>query len=74
MKHLLRLYAVSQTPNSVRALANLKRICEAELKGQHQIEETPENIKRNARSFGWDLGQFEREGLLAVGLRITAAE
>ena len=38
MKYLLKLYVVSQTPNSVRALENLKRICEAELKGQYEIK------------------------------------
>jgi circadian clock protein KaiB len=35
---LLRLYVAGQTPKSVSAFANLKRICETHLKGQYQIE------------------------------------
>lgn len=35
---LLRLYVAGQTPKSVAAFANLKRICETHLKGQYQIE------------------------------------
>ena len=38
MKYLLKLYVVSQTPNSIRALENLRRICEAELEEQYQIK------------------------------------
>ena len=34
----LRLYVAGQTPNSVRAFANLKEICETHLKGQYRIE------------------------------------
>src|SRR5512138_2159435 len=34
----LRLYVAGQTPNSVRAFANLKKICEEYLAGQYQIE------------------------------------
>jgi circadian clock protein KaiB len=35
---LLRLYVAGQTPNSIRALANLKRICETHLAVNYQIE------------------------------------
>jgi circadian clock protein KaiB len=34
----LRLYVAGQTPNSVRAFANLKRICQEHLKGEYKIE------------------------------------
>jgi len=34
----LRLYVAGQTPKSVRALANLKVLCEEHLKGRYQIE------------------------------------
>jgi circadian clock protein KaiB len=34
----LRLYVADQTPNSVRAIANLKLLCEEHLKGRYQIE------------------------------------
>ncbi len=34
----LRLYVAGQTPNSVRAFANLKKICEEYLRGQYSIE------------------------------------
>lgn len=37
-RYLLRLYVAGQTPNSVKAFANLKRICERHLKGQYHIE------------------------------------
>jgi circadian clock protein KaiB len=34
----LRLYVAGQTPKSLTAFANLKRICEEHLAGQYQIE------------------------------------
>lgn len=34
----LRLYVAGQTPNSLTAFANLKRICEEHLAGHYQIE------------------------------------
>jgi circadian clock protein KaiB len=35
---LLRLYVAGQTPKSVAAFANLKKICEDNLKGSYKIE------------------------------------
>ena len=34
----LRLYIAGQTPNSIAAVANLKKICEEQLKGKYRIE------------------------------------
>jgi circadian clock protein KaiB len=34
----LRLYVAGQTPKSLAAFANLKKICEEHLKGQYNIE------------------------------------
>ena len=34
----LRLYVAGQTPNSLTAFANLKKICEEYLQGQYRIE------------------------------------
>ena len=34
----LRLYIAGETPKSVLALANLKRLCEQHLKGKYRIE------------------------------------
>jgi circadian clock protein KaiB len=34
----LRLYVAGQTPRSLQALSNLKRICEQHLAGQYRIE------------------------------------
>ena len=34
----LRLYVAGQTPRSLAAFANLKKICEAHLKGKYRIE------------------------------------
>jgi circadian clock protein KaiB len=34
----LRLYVADQTPKSVRAIANLKVLCEEHLKGRYRIE------------------------------------
>jgi circadian clock protein KaiB len=34
----LRLYVAGQTPRSLVALANLKKICETHLKGKYKIE------------------------------------
>lgn len=36
-KYLLKLFITGQTPRSERAIANLRRICEEELKGQYEI-------------------------------------
>lgn len=46
----LRLYVAGQTPKSIEAFANLKKICETHLKGQYRIEvidllENPELAK-----------------------------
>jgi circadian clock protein KaiB len=34
----LRLYVAGQTPNSIKAFANLKKICEEHLKGTYKID------------------------------------
>jgi circadian clock protein KaiB len=34
----LRLYIAGQTPNSIAAIANLKKICEDKLQGKYRIE------------------------------------
>jgi circadian clock protein KaiB len=34
----LRLYVAGQTPNSIRAFANLQKICDEHLKGKFKIE------------------------------------
>lgn len=36
--YLLRLYVAGQSPKCLTAFANLKRICEENLKGQYKIE------------------------------------
>ncbi len=36
--YMLRLYVAGQTPKSIVAFANLKKICEEHLKGRYQIE------------------------------------
>ena len=48
----LRLYVTGQTPKSIRALANLKVLCEKHLKGRYRIEvidllENPEMARGN---------------------------
>ncbi len=35
---ILRLYIAGQTPNSITAIANLKKICEEKLHGKYRIE------------------------------------
>ncbi len=35
---ILRLYIAGQTPNSITAVANLKKLCEDKLKGKYRIE------------------------------------
>jgi len=34
----LRLYVAGQTPKSLTAIANLKRLCERELAGRYQVD------------------------------------
>ena len=36
--YILRLYIAGQTPNSLAAIANLKKICEDKLRGKYRIE------------------------------------
>ena len=36
--YVLRLYIAGQTPKSIAALANLKKICEEYLKGRYQLQ------------------------------------
>ncbi|MHC5748903.1 MAG: circadian clock KaiB family protein, partial [Nostoc sp.] len=48
----LRLYVAGQTPKSVTAFANLKKLCEEHLQGQYRIEiidllQSPELAKRD---------------------------
>ncbi len=38
MSFMLRLYITGQTPNSIRAIKNLERICEEELTGQFELK------------------------------------
>jgi circadian clock protein KaiB len=37
-EQILRLYIAGQTPRSIKAFANLKRICEEHLAGKYRIE------------------------------------
>jgi circadian clock protein KaiB len=37
-KQVLKLYVTGMTPNSVRAIENLRRICEEHLKGNYELE------------------------------------
>jgi len=48
----LRLYVAGQTPKSVTALANLKRICEEHMNGEYSVEvidlmENPQLARRD---------------------------
>lgn len=36
--YVLRLYVAGQSPKSVNAIANLKKICEENLKGRYELE------------------------------------
>jgi circadian clock protein KaiB len=36
--YVLRLYITGATPNSIRAVANIKQICEEHLKGNYKLE------------------------------------
>ena len=36
-KYTLKLYITGQTPKSERAISNIRRICEQELKGQYEL-------------------------------------
>jgi len=36
--YILRLYVAGESPKSVRAIANLKKICEENLQGRYELE------------------------------------
>lgn len=38
MQYVLRLYVTGHTPNSVRAIGNLKRVLDTEVKGLYSLE------------------------------------
>jgi len=37
-RYVLRLYVADQTPNSMRAIANIQVICEENLQGRYELE------------------------------------
>ena len=37
-RHVLQLFVAGKSPNSVRAIANIKRICEERLQGSYELE------------------------------------
>lgn len=37
-RYVLRLYVVGSSPQSMRAIANVKKICEEELQGRYELE------------------------------------
>jgi circadian clock protein KaiB len=37
-RYILRLYITGMTPQSVRAIANVKKICEEHLQGRYELE------------------------------------
>ena len=37
-RYLLRLYVTGMTPNSLRAIENIKRICQEHLEGRYELE------------------------------------
>ena len=37
-RHILKLYVAGQSPKSIRAIANLKKICEENLHGRYELE------------------------------------
>ncbi len=36
--HTLKLYVTGQTPNSMRAIANLKKLCDEQLQGNYEVK------------------------------------
>lgn len=37
-RYILKLYVAGQSPKSVKAIANLKKICEENLRGRYELE------------------------------------
>ena len=37
-QHILKLYVAGQSPKSIKAIANLKKICEENLQGLYELE------------------------------------
>ncbi len=38
VRYVLRLYIISTTPQSMRAVANIRKICEEHLQGRYELE------------------------------------
>ena len=62
---------VSGTSGSAKTILALQYLVNGIREQKHggvfvTFEETPEDIRSNVKSFGWDLAQYERDGLLAL--------
>ncbi|OYV66375.1 MAG: hypothetical protein B7Z74_11230 [Deltaproteobacteria bacterium 21-66-5] len=66
-KYVLRLYVAGMTPNSARAIANLKKICEEHLA---QIIAAPTLIKKLPLPMRKLIGDMSDEGKVLIGLDI----
>jgi DNA-binding NarL/FixJ family response regulator len=64
----LRLYVAGQTPKSLTAFANLKRICETHLAGQYRIEVVDAVALALQRS-----SAKQQQGATAVAARLKLA-
>src|ERR1039458_8173490 len=67
----LRLYVTGQTPKSIRALANLKVLCEKHLKGRYRIEvidllENPQMARGNESGAGPTLERDLPQGVRKI--------
>lgn len=74
MVYLLKLYITGRTINSERAIRNLEEILRAHARGAEkgekclfiEFEESPEQLYRNAESFGWNLEKRVKDGTVQL--------
>jgi circadian clock protein KaiB len=66
----LRLYVAGQTPKSLAAFANLKKICEEHLAGQYHIEVIPTLVRKLPEPIKKIIGDLSNTERVLVGLDI----
>ena len=72
----LRLYVAGQTPKSIAALGNLKRLCEEHLAGRYRIEIVviPTLVRQLPQPIRKIIGDLSNQQKVLVGLDVLAGE
>jgi circadian clock protein KaiB len=71
MRYILRLYVAGTTPQALRAISNIKGICEEHLQGRYELQviiAAPTLIKKLPLPLRRIIGDMSNEERILVGL------